>query len=96
LDGQLGALHAATHSASSQFINTNLLRALDAAADNGAPRIVKLTAGLSTTDPIDRGITGWGTKPAVFAAKCPTAVSWCVCPGVWVDMPQDGRSQMLP
>ena len=67
VDAQIGVLQQTIHQAARQSDSTDLLRALDTAARAGASRLIVLTAGLSTIDPLDLRLIGWNADPYAVA-----------------------------
>ena len=64
---RLDALQAAIDRASQRVTDTDILDALALAGRTGASRIVVLSSGLTTTDPLDMRVIGWDRDPTELA-----------------------------
>ncbi|MGD9988028.1 hypothetical protein [Pseudonocardia sp.] len=68
VDARLDELQRAVDRAAAAGGGGDLLAALDVARRTGAKAIVVLSAGLSTTDPLDMRLIGWDQDPEAVAA----------------------------
>jgi len=67
VDERLAELQRAITRGAEQGTDVDQLRALGLAAQTGAEKIIVLTSGLSSTDPLDMRVSGWDRDPAGLA-----------------------------